>query len=112
MYRAFDKDEKFGREQQGPLEVPIALAVGGNSFVALLPEMAIGLKGAGARVVATETISRRWPLRRGREPGRGRHADRTIRGRGPTHKSMKGSLHDLSKTVGVGGTAPRHQQSA
>ena len=56
MYRAFDKDEKFGREQRGPLDVPIVLAAVGGTFAALLPAMANGLKGAGVRAVATEVV--------------------------------------------------------
>jgi pimeloyl-ACP methyl ester carboxylesterase len=57
MYRAFDDDEKFGREHRGLLDVPIAIVVGDKTFGSLLPEMAYGLKGAGVHTVATETIA-------------------------------------------------------
>ena len=57
MYRAFAKDERFGEERRGPLEVPITLVAGDKSFGALLPEMAKGLKAAGGRSVTVETIS-------------------------------------------------------
>jgi len=57
MYRATDKDEKFGEEQRGTLDVPLALIAGGNSFGALLPTMAKGLRDAGAQSVAVDTMS-------------------------------------------------------
>jgi pimeloyl-ACP methyl ester carboxylesterase len=59
MYRATEA-EKFGRERRGPLEVPLVLvggAVPNKGFGELLPAIAKGLKGAGARSVAVETIA-------------------------------------------------------
>jgi pimeloyl-ACP methyl ester carboxylesterase len=59
MYRATE-GEKFGRERRGPLEVPLVLvggAVPSKGFGELLPAIAKGLKGAGARSVAVETIA-------------------------------------------------------
>ena len=58
MYRAKD-GEKFGKERRGPLEVPLVLvggAVPHKGFGELLPAVAKGLKDAGARSVAVETI--------------------------------------------------------
>jgi pimeloyl-ACP methyl ester carboxylesterase len=57
MYRAIDKNAKFGEERRGTLDVPLALIAGGNSFGALLPSMAKGLQDAGAQSVAVDTIS-------------------------------------------------------
>jgi pimeloyl-ACP methyl ester carboxylesterase len=57
MYRAFDEDERFGMEWRGPLDAPLALVAGGNSFAPLLPAIAKGLEDAGAHSVAVETIS-------------------------------------------------------
>jgi pimeloyl-ACP methyl ester carboxylesterase len=57
MYRAIGKDEKFGGEHRGALDVPLALVAGGNSFGALLPTMAKGLEDAGAQSVTVDTIS-------------------------------------------------------
>jgi pimeloyl-ACP methyl ester carboxylesterase len=59
MYRAKD-GEKFGREHRGPLDVPLVLvggAVPRKGFGELLPAIAKGLKDAGARSVAVETIA-------------------------------------------------------
>jgi pimeloyl-ACP methyl ester carboxylesterase len=57
MYRAIDDDEKFARERRGPLNVPLTLVGGGNSFGRLLAAMAKGLEDAGAKSVATETVA-------------------------------------------------------
>jgi pimeloyl-ACP methyl ester carboxylesterase len=57
MYRAIDDDEKFARERRGPLNVPLTLVAGGNSFGALLTAMTKGLEDAGATSVATETVA-------------------------------------------------------
>jgi pimeloyl-ACP methyl ester carboxylesterase len=57
MYRAFDENERFGKERRGPLDVPLTLVAGGNSFGTLLPTIAKGLEDTGARSVAAETIS-------------------------------------------------------
>lgn len=60
MYRALPAAERFGREQRGPLDVPIALAAGdapGKGFGALLPEMANGLQQAGATMVTSDVIA-------------------------------------------------------
>ena len=59
MYRATE-GEKFGKERRGPLEVPLVLvggAVPKKGFGELLPAIAKGLKDAGARSVAVETIA-------------------------------------------------------
>lgn len=59
IYRRTDA-EKFGRERRGPLEVPLVLvggAVPKKGFGELLPAVAKGLKDAGARSVAVETIA-------------------------------------------------------
>lgn len=58
MYRAKD-GEKFGKERRGPLDVPLVLVGGAvpmKGFGELLPPIAKGLKDAGARSVAVETI--------------------------------------------------------
>lgn len=59
-YRAFDAEEKFGKERRAPLDVPMVL-VGGNapdkSVAMLLPAITKGLKDAGVRSVAVETIA-------------------------------------------------------
>lgn len=57
MYRAVDDDEKFAKERRGPLNVPLTLVAGGNSFGPILTAMAKGLEDAGAKSVATETIA-------------------------------------------------------
>ena len=57
MYRAIDDDEKFAKERRGPLNVPLTLVGGGNSFGRLLTAMAKGLEDAGAKSVATETVA-------------------------------------------------------
>jgi pimeloyl-ACP methyl ester carboxylesterase len=57
MYRAIEKNEKFGEERRGTLDVPLALVAGGNSFGVLLPTMAKGLEDAGAQSVAVDTVS-------------------------------------------------------
>jgi pimeloyl-ACP methyl ester carboxylesterase len=57
MYRAVDDDEKFAEERRGPLNVPLALVGGGNSFGPLLLGMAKGLEDAGANSVAAETVA-------------------------------------------------------
>jgi pimeloyl-ACP methyl ester carboxylesterase len=57
MYRAIDDDEKFAKERRGPLNAPLALVAGGNSFGPLLTAMAKGLEDAGAKSVATETVA-------------------------------------------------------
>ena len=56
MYRA-KGGEKFGKEQRGPLNVPLVLVGGDRGFGPLLPEIAKGLKEAGAQSVAVETIA-------------------------------------------------------
>ena len=56
-YRAFDKEEKFGKERRGPLAVPITLVAGSAGFATLLPAVAQGLRDAGARSVAVETVA-------------------------------------------------------
>ena len=56
-YRAFDKEEKFGKERRGPLAVPITLVAGSPGLATLLPEIAQGLRDAGARSVAAETVA-------------------------------------------------------
>lgn len=60
MYRASAEDERFGREQRGALDVPIALVGGAapnKGFGTLLPAIAQGLRGAGARAVTTDVIA-------------------------------------------------------
>ncbi len=59
MYRVFEEDERFGEEQRGPLDVPIALVGGAapdKGFGPLLPAVEKGLEAAGGRSVAVETI--------------------------------------------------------
>ena len=56
-YRAFDKEEKFGKERRGPLAVPITLVAGSAGLATLLPAVAQGLRDAGARSVAVETVA-------------------------------------------------------
>jgi pimeloyl-ACP methyl ester carboxylesterase len=59
MYRATG-GEKFGKERRGPLKVPLVLvggAVSKKGFGELLPAIAKGLKDAGAKSVAVETIA-------------------------------------------------------
>ena len=59
MYRAKD-GENSGRERREPLEVPFVLAGGAvamKGFGELLPAVAKGLKDAGVRSVAVETIA-------------------------------------------------------
>lgn len=60
MYRALPAAERFGREQRGPLDVPIALAAGdapGKGMAALLPEMVRGLEEAGASIATSDRIA-------------------------------------------------------
>jgi pimeloyl-ACP methyl ester carboxylesterase len=60
MYRALPAAERFGQEQRGPLDVPIALAAGdapGKGMAALLPEMVRGLEQAGASPVTNDRIA-------------------------------------------------------
>lgn len=58
-YRAFEAEEKFNKERRSLLDVPIVLVGGGSpnkSVATLLPAIARGLKSAGVRSVAVETI--------------------------------------------------------
>jgi pimeloyl-ACP methyl ester carboxylesterase len=57
MYRAFDDSERFGAEARGPLDVPLVLVAGKESFGPLLPDIAKGLETAGVRDVMVEGIS-------------------------------------------------------
>ena len=57
MYRAFDKEEKFGKERRGPLAVPLTVVAGSAGLATLLPAVAQGLRDAGARSVAVETVA-------------------------------------------------------
>ena len=56
-YRAFVEEEKFGKERRGPRGVPITLVAGSAGLATLLPAIAQGLRDAGARSVAVETVA-------------------------------------------------------
>ncbi len=56
FYRAFPANEKFNKEQQSPIDVPIVLAGGDKSFGQLMPRMAESLRKNGCPNVTTEVI--------------------------------------------------------
>jgi pimeloyl-ACP methyl ester carboxylesterase len=69
MYRAFDENERFGQEMRGPLDVPLALVAGDESFGPLLPDIAKGLETAGVRRVMIEGISEAGHYPADEQPG-------------------------------------------
>jgi pimeloyl-ACP methyl ester carboxylesterase len=57
FYRAFPANEKFNKEQQSPVDVPIVLAGGDKAFGQLIPRMAEALRKNGCTNVTTEVIT-------------------------------------------------------
>ncbi len=56
LYRALPADEKFNAAQTGPLELPLVLVGGEESFGPLMTRFADSLRANGCRNVSTEVI--------------------------------------------------------
>ncbi len=56
IYRAFPENEKFNQAQNSPLDLPLVLVGGEESFGAMMPRIAESLRAKGCRNVQTEIV--------------------------------------------------------